>query len=282
MKENRKEILGLEVGTSNWRELVGKIQFTTEVTLFKCTSGYAVIAIDSRQHVFRAHINFLMKEFALFQVLEVSDDFSVTYCRFSVRLSNEIYARISSNIYTITEQSVPDIYTEDSVKVMDYLFESICHLYENEGHAYHKEMLISLILAYTYELYEQTRKYARRQSIPQITNTKMNVLNRFYDLIFKHHRQRRDVKFYANALNISERYLYKIVKENIRITPKQMIDDYVVALIKKTLLTTSLSLQQITDELNFSDQSVMGQFFKRNAGMTLSEFRNRTQLNQVL
>lgn len=275
MKENRKETLGLEVGSSNWKDIVGKMQITTEVTLFKCTSGHAVIAIDSQQHVFRAGINFLLKEFALFQVLEVSDDFSVTYCRFSMKLSNEIYARINSNIYTITEQSVPDIYTEKDLTVANYLFESICHLYGNENHAYHKEMLISLILAYTYELYEQTRKFAKKQSVPPVSNTNMCVLNRFYGLIFQYHRQRRDVKFYADKLNISERYLYKIVKENIKITPKQMIDDYVIVLIKKALLTTPLSLQQIADELNFPDQSAMGQFFKRNAGMTLSEFRNR-------
>jgi AraC-like DNA-binding protein len=275
MKENRKETLGLEVGSSNWKDIVGKMQITTEVTLFKCTSGHAVIAIDSQQHVFRAGINFLLKEFALFQVLEVSDDFSVTYCRFSMKLSNEIYARINSSIYTITEQSVPDIYTEKDLTVANHLFESICHLYGNESHAYHKEMLISLILAYTYELYEQTRKFAKKQSVPPVSNTNMCVLNRFYGLIFQCHRQRRDVKFYADKLNISERYLYKIVKENIKITPKQMIDDYVIVLIKKALLTTSLSFQQIADELNFPDQSAMGQFFKRNAGVTLSEFRNR-------
>ncbi|MFK1959451.1 hypothetical protein ACIXEN_22095 [Bacteroides fragilis] len=27
--------------------------------------------------------------------------------------------------------------------------------------------------------------------------------------------------------------------------------------------------------MNFTDQSAMGQFFKRNTGMTLSEFRNK-------
>jgi AraC family transcriptional activator of pobA len=66
-----------------------------------------------------------------------------------------------------------------------------------------------------------------------------------------------------------------VVKETIHITPKQMIDYYLTALIKKTLLTTSLTFQQIADKLNFTDQSAMGQFFKRNTGMTLSEFRNK-------
>ena len=137
-------------------------------------------------------------------------------------------------------------------------------------------MLIHLLLAYTYELYEQTRNFAeKRHASSSITNTDSNILNRFYGLIRKYHTIHRDVKFYASTLNISERYLYKIVKGNIKITPKQMVDDYVIALIKKTLLTTSLSFQQIADRFNFYDQSVMGQFFKRNAGMTLSDFRNK-------
>jgi transcriptional regulator, AraC family len=271
-----RESLGVEVGQTDWKELIGKIRFTTEVAMFKCTSGQAVIVIDSQKHIFRANINFMLKEFTLFQVLEVSDDFCVTYCQFPMKVSNEIYARISSNIYMITDQSVPDIYTEESLVVADSLFGSICHLCQNENHAYHKEMLIHLLLAYTYELYEQTRSFAeKRHASSSITNTDSNILNRFYGLIRKYYTIHRDVKFYASTLNISERYLYKIVKGNIKITPKQMVDDYVIALIKKTLLTTSLSFQQIADRFNFYDQSVMGQFFKRNAGMTLSDFRNK-------
>lgn len=272
---NRKELLGFEVGQVNWKELIGKSVFTTEVAILKCTSGHAVIVIDSQKHVFRANTHFLMKEFTLLQVLELSDDFSVTYCQFSMRISNEIYARISSSVYMIADQSAPDMYSEESLVVIDYLFRSICHLYENEGHAYGKEMLINLLLAYTYELYELTKNYADKRLASSSTNTETSILNRFYNLIFRYHTSHRDVKFYASKLNISERYLYKIVKSNIKITPKQMIDDYVIAIIQKTLLTTALSFQQISDKFNFYDQSVLGQFFRRNTGMTLSEFRNK-------
>lgn len=266
--------LGFEVGQSNWSELLNKTHFTSEVSIFKCTSGYAVISINSQEHIFRANINFLLKEFALFRVLEVSDDFSVTFCRFSLELCNEIYARLNDYIFEVTEQSVPDIYSEDKLHMIDYLFKSMCLLYENQHHAFRKEMLINLVLSYTYELYELTKPFANRKIEP-ITNNNVYVLNHFYDLIFEHHLQYRDVKFYANALNISERYLHKIVKGALDITPKQMIDYYMIALIKKIILTTSWTFQQIADKLNFTDQSAMGQFFKRNTGMTLSEFRNK-------
>ena len=271
---NEKNKLQFEVGTSDWSEFLGKTHFTSEVTIFKCTSGYAVITINSQQHTFRAPINFLLKEFALFQVLEVSADFSVTYCRFSMELCNEIYTQLDDRIFEVTEQSVPDIYTEDKLQMIDHLFNCMCLLYNNKHHSCYNKLLINLVLSYTYELYEQTKPFVKKQTVPT-NNSNIYILNHFYDLIFDFHTIHHDAKFYADALHISERYLYKVLKETIHITPKQMIDYYLTALIKKTLLTTSLTFQQIADKLNFTDQSAMGQFFKRNTGMTLSEFRNK-------
>lgn len=76
---------------------------------------------------------------------------------------------------------------------------------------------------------------------------------------------------------MSGRYLYKIVSSTRRITPKQLIDDMVISLIKQTLLTTSLNNQQISDKFGFSDQSAFGQYFKRCVGISPWSFRDKNK-----
>lgn len=83
------------------------------------------------------------------------------------------------------------------------------------------------------------------------------------------------MQFYADELNISTRYLYKITMNVLKMTPKELVDYYVIAAAKKMLLTTILTNQQIADRLNFSDQSAFGQYFKRNVGVSPAEFRHK-------
>ncbi|MEG2179117.1 MAG: helix-turn-helix domain-containing protein, partial [Bacteroidales bacterium] len=101
------------------------------------------------------------------------------------------------------------------------------------------------------------------------------IIDSFFALCAVNHSQYRNIEYYAGKLNISSRYLYKITKELVQSTPKQIIDYYVSGSAKKWLLTTILTNQQIADKLNFPDQATFGQFFKRNVGMSPSEFRNK-------
>jgi len=61
----------------------------------------------------------------------------------------------------------------------------------------------------------------------------------------------------------------------MQMTPKESIDYFVTGTAKRLLLSEDLNNQQIADKLNFPDQSTFGQFFKRNVGMSPSEFRKK-------
>ena len=96
----------------------------------------------------------------------------------------------------------------------------------------------------------------------------------FLRMLPEHIRREHTVTFYAGLLNITPQYLRRIVRGLSGRSAYQIISDYLNREVCKLLLETSLTLQEIADELNFSDQAVLSKFFKRCNGVSPLKYRN--------
>lgn len=86
-------------------------------------------------------------------------------------------------------------------------------------------------------------------------------------------RQQQYVDYYANDLNITPQYLNRITKKITGETVPKMIENLMFAEARANLLNPSISIKEIADQLNFSDQSSFGKFFKLNANLSPKEYR---------
>lgn len=112
-------------------------------------------------------------------------------------------------------------------------------------------------------------------SVTDITHESRKVVlyNDFMALVAEHYHSRHDVAFYADKLCISTRYLSQIINDVLGTTPKQALEDYIMQEAKVLLDTTNMNVQEISDKLGFSSQSVFSSFFKRNEKKTPNEYR---------
>ena len=85
--------------------------------------------------------------------------------------------------------------------------------------------------------------------------------------------QGKQLKFYADALCITPRYLSRVVKECTGSSAADWIERYVVLEARALLKSTSMTIQQISDELNFPSQTFFGKYFKRRVGMSPKDYR---------
>ena len=58
-------------------------------------------------------------------------------------------------------------------------------------------------------------------------------------------------------------------------TANDIVADIVSLSAKRMLNTTTMSIQEISDELNFANQSFFGKFFKQNTGLSPSSYRKQ-------
>lgn len=102
------------------------------------------------------------------------------------------------------------------------------------------------------------------------------LFQQFITLLIRHYKQEHYIEFYARSLSISPSYLSRIIRQTTHKTAAYFINGMLHAEACRLLRHTDRTIQAIADELNFSDQSAFGKFFKANAGLSPLQYRNRS------
>ena len=97
-----------------------------------------------------------------------------------------------------------------------------------------------------------------------------------YD-VAEHFTSNRDVRFYADSLNVSSRYLAQVTKRIAGKTPKMIIDDYLCREAEFLLASSDKTVQEIAYEFDFSSQAHFSKFFRKMTGISPSEYRKTKQ-----
>ena len=103
----------------------------------------------------------------------------------------------------------------------------------------------------------------------------VKLANQFKHLVEKTFIAQRSVQYYADMLNISPKHLSDTVKSVTGKTPSELIQNRILLEIKVLLRSTDMTIAQIANELNFSDQSHIARFIKQQTGYTPLELRNK-------
>ncbi|MCM1067828.1 MAG: helix-turn-helix domain-containing protein [Muribaculaceae bacterium] len=100
-----------------------------------------------------------------------------------------------------------------------------------------------------------------------------NYVHDFMKLVHLYYTKERSVGFYASKLFISPKYLSLLVKEATGRSAARWIDQFVIMEAKNLLRYSGKNIQQVAYDLNFSNQSSFGKYFKHLTGMSPTEFQ---------
>lgn len=101
------------------------------------------------------------------------------------------------------------------------------------------------------------------------------IYNKFLSLVVQYHLTNHDVQFYADRLAITTRYLAQITRLVVDKSPKCIIDEYLLLQSRKLLHNTSLSVQEISDNLGFSSSILFARFFRQRERLSPREWRKK-------
>ncbi len=143
----------------------------------------------------------------------------------------------------------------------------------NADSVYVKSISRNLIASIIYQLMQFKSKRIGEETPSRSHSRRVNYVLDFMKLVHKYHKQERSVGFYAGRLFISPKYLSLIIKESTGKSAAEWIDEYVILEAKNLLRFSGKNIQQIAYELNFTNQSSFGKYFKHITGMSPTEFQ---------
>lgn len=121
----------------------------------------------------------------------------------------------------------------------------------------------------------KSERIKNEQTIRGIKPYWIEKFNAFKDLLQKEYSNTRSSRIYASKLFISYKLLNEIVKKLTNKTVKAFIDSYVTLEIKRYLISTSLSIKEISPVTGFEESAHLINFFKKHTGMTPLKFRQQ-------
>ena len=115
-----------------------------------------------------------------------------------------------------------------------------------------------------YHACERIPSYSREQTI----------YDRFIYLVSRYAKQEHQLRFYADKMCLTERYLGSVVRQVSGLTAKQWIDKSLIACLQAELRHSDKTLAQLADEMNFPNTSFLCKYFKRLTTLSPLAYRN--------
>ena len=133
-----------------------------------------------------------------------------------------------------------------------------------EQSRYQREIISSIFYALLLELLAEYEKWLDSDATTHIKANDHS--DRFFRELATHFRRERSVQFYADRLSLTPKYLSTLIKRTTGRPILRWIHEAVLIEAKMLLRTTDLTVQEISEQLNFSSPSAFVQFFKKQTG----------------
>lgn len=137
---------------------------------------------------------------------------------------------------------------------------------------YQEDILVNLLYVSMFQVLELINA-SLSSSEPRTSHCEI-LFHKFIGLLTLHYKKEHQIDFYARELSVSNSYLSRIVNKITHKSVGYFVTGLLYAEACRLLAYTDMTIQEISDELSYSDQSAFGKFFKSNSGMSPLQYRN--------
>ena len=143
----------------------------------------------------------------------------------------------------------------------------------DRGNPYRMQIIQNYVQLTFYNIYNYL--IDKQNDIPEKTvmNNNTAIYDKFIKSVEIHYRKEHRVKFYADMLCLTPKYLSSVIYEMSGKHASDLIHEYILLEARALLKSTDMSLKNISDALCFCTPSHFGRFFRRYTGHTPSTYQ---------
>lgn len=237
-----------------------------------CMDGKVEASVNLNHITVKANDFISLTPGSIFQINSVEGNLKIYFLGFSSQYIKQTSQsrNILDAIYFSLGRPVISL-RQEGAKILENYFQFLIKMYE-----YFPPKLKSEISPNLYaDIHKGISLIYKSKSDDKLPFSKSELLSRnFTQLVMQHYMHNRNVSWYAQQLGISHAHLCTTVKHITGKTCIDIISSMVIMDAKSQLKSTNLSIQDISDSLNFANMSFFGKYFKRYVGMSPLEYRN--------
>lgn len=246
--------------------------------LMYCYSGNAIIEINYKKYSITPRTTIQLTYQDVLMRLYVSKDFEGYCLVFSPELLIAEFNKLDFNFISALKRNCVVNWNEEYATYIENLFKTIIISQKFDDEDLTKGIILNQYICYIKFLkfyFQKFNMIAEKEN--DITSNKKGYFYSFIRELLTHYRQSREVHYYANILNISSNYLNEVCQSTCKHSAKEIIDNYLSSQLKLELNSTNKSIQELTEEYNFPNQSYFSRYYRRMMGETPSDTRkNKT------
>ena len=247
----------------------------TFILVALCTRGECTLAVDTQPLTIRKNDVVIISDRHIVDNFQSSDDADGLVMILSVNFFYEVVSNVSdvSMLFCFSRKHPVVALTDSEVDIFRSYFFMLKGKLADTDNRYRRDIARALILAMFYDL---SNVIVRVQETENKKQTRSEaIFTQFIRLVELHFRSERRVGWYAMQLGITPKYLSETVKNVSNRTPNDWIDSYVTLEMRVLLKTTTKSIGEIAEALNFPNQSFLGKFFREHVGVSPSAYRRK-------
>lgn len=239
-------------------------------------SGEATLHINLSEYRIREGAFATILPGSIIFISDISDDFNFDAIAFSRGFTQDgdVVRNIFRRLESIIKLPVIMLESDESIWLQEFysLFRITYNSISEHSTAYISIItnMLETLFCVLNAIYDRYRSTTSSKTLSR----KEEIVHSYFQLVLKHYDKERSVGFYADKLCITSTYLNALVKEVRGETASQIITNAVILYAKSRLKDTTDTVQQISDQLNFPNSSFFAKYFKREVGMSPSEYRN--------
>lgn len=233
--------------------------------------GSADIKINTKEYHIQPQSVLIIPNDQILQSIHHSDDLKSKIILMSRSFSDSLFTNFGEILplrSAILKNPITKIENEENV--FGQFFQLLKNIAASPRKEFKLETARHLTLAMFYG-YSHCKHEVNENCSPH--TRQKEIFSQFTELVEKHYKKERELTFYAEKMFITPKHLSQAIKEFTNRNALNIIEEYVISEAKSMLLSTAMSIQQISDELNFSSQSVFGKYFRRVTGTSPSDYR---------
>lgn len=152
------------------------------------------------------------------------------------------------------------------------LYQLIRKKMEQSDYKFKLEAISGYLQVFFYNGCQWLLEHDRKQVHKKVESRQEALFEVFLELVQTNYMKHRSMRFYAEKLCLTPKYLSQVIWEVSNRHATEWIRDYVILEAKALLKSGQYTVQQVGDFLNFANASFFGKYFKAAVGCTPRQY----------